>query len=38
VDVLAASARGRLAAYGAGRAGSPLPGFWTEAEVAPGSA
>jgi DNA modification methylase len=36
VDLLSASGAERLAAYAAGRA-SPLPGFWTEADVMPGT-
>lgn len=38
VDVLSAPARRRLATYAAGRASSPLAGFWTESDVTPGSA
>ena len=37
VDLLSADAPVRLAAYAEGRASSPLPGFWTAADVAPGA-
>jgi modification methylase len=37
VDLLSADAPARLAAYAAGRASSPLPGFWTASDVAPGA-
>jgi hypothetical protein len=36
VDLLSPDARSRLAAYAAGRCGSPRPGFWSESDVAPG--
>ncbi len=38
VDLLSPDARARLAAYAGGRCGSPRPGFWSESDVAPGSA
>jgi hypothetical protein len=37
VDLLAGTARARLAAYAAGRQGPPLPGFWLAADVTPGA-
>ena len=37
VDLLAPDAPRRLAAYAAGRARSPLPGFWAAADVTPGA-
>ena len=37
VDLLSADAPARLAAYAAGRSRSPLPGFWADADVAPGA-
>ncbi len=37
VDLGSAEARGRLAAYAGGRCGSPRPGFWSAADVAPGA-
>ena len=37
VDLLAVDARARLTAYAAGRTRAPLPGFWADADVAPGS-
>jgi site-specific DNA-methyltransferase (adenine-specific) len=37
VDLLAGSARSRLAAYAAGRRGPPLPGFWVASDLAPGA-
>ncbi len=37
VELSSARPRARLAAYAAGRALSPLAGFWAEADVAPGA-
>ena len=37
VDLLSPDARARLAAYAGGQCGSPRPGFWSEADVAPGA-
>ena len=37
VDLLSPAARKRLAAYAGGRSGSPRPGFWSAADVAPGA-
>jgi len=37
VDLLSPDAATRLAAYAAGRSRSPLPGFWADADVAPGA-
>ncbi len=37
VDLLSADGRARLEAYAAGRCGSPLAGFWADADVAPGA-
>ena len=37
VDLLSAGARARLAAYAGGRAGAPRPGFWSPADLTPGS-
>jgi hypothetical protein len=37
VDLSSVEPRARLAAYAAGRAPSPLAGFWAEADVAPGA-
>jgi site-specific DNA-methyltransferase (adenine-specific) len=37
VDLLSADACARLAAYAGGRTGSPLPGFWSERDLAPGA-
>jgi site-specific DNA-methyltransferase (adenine-specific) len=37
VDLLAGTARARLAAYAAGRQGPPLPGFWLATDVTPGA-
>jgi DNA modification methylase len=37
VDLLSADARARLAAYAGGRTGAPLPGFWSERDLAPGA-
>jgi site-specific DNA-methyltransferase (adenine-specific) len=37
VDLLSADGRARLAAYAAGRGGSPLAGFWADSDVAPGT-
>ena len=36
VDLFSVDALARLAAYGAGRCGSPRAGFWSESDVAPG--
>ena len=36
VDLLSGDAAARLATYAAGRCGSPLAGFWSESDVAPG--
>ena len=37
VDLLGADAPARLEAYGRGRSGSPRVGFWTAADVTPGT-
>jgi modification methylase len=37
VDLLSPGARQRLTSYAAGANGSPLPGFWAAADVAPGA-
>ena len=37
VDLLSAGARTRLATYAGGRTGAPLPGFWSERDLAPGA-
>jgi DNA modification methylase len=37
VDLLSAGARARLTTYAGGRCGSPRPGFWSAADVAPGA-
>ncbi len=37
VDLHAAGARARLAAYAKGWPGAPLPGFWADSDVAPGA-
>ncbi len=37
VDLLAGDARSRLAAYASGRSAAPRPGFWSSADLAPGS-
>ncbi|HTX63799.1 MAG TPA: site-specific DNA-methyltransferase [Acidimicrobiales bacterium] len=37
VDLLSEDGRGRLGAYAGGRSASPLAGFWTPADVAPGA-
>jgi site-specific DNA-methyltransferase (adenine-specific) len=36
VDLFAAEASSRLGAYAKSRGGAPLPGFWSEQDVAPG--
>jgi len=36
VDLFAEGGRARLAAYAVGRQGPPLPGFWHDADLAPG--
>jgi site-specific DNA-methyltransferase (adenine-specific) len=37
VDLLSADGAGRLRAYAKSRGGAPLPGFWAERDLAPGS-
>ena len=37
VDLLSPDAPARLAAYGEGRSSSPVPGFWSASDVAPGA-
>ena len=37
VDLLSADARARLRAYARGRCGSPRAGFWSAADVTPGT-
>jgi hypothetical protein len=37
VDLFAADGSARLAAYAKSRGGAPLPGFWSEQDLAPGS-
>jgi hypothetical protein len=37
VDLLSNGALARLKTYAGGRCGSPRPGFWSDADVAPGT-
>jgi hypothetical protein len=36
VDLFAAEGAARLASYAKSRGGAPLPGFWTDQDLAPG--